>query len=83
MEDLAVAASTQLNRKIAYRNLSPSEYESALLGMGLPKMIVDVVVDADAVALKGGLDSSSRELSTLIGRPTTALAEAVQSALAA
>lgn len=46
-------------------------------------MIVDVIVDADAVALQGDLDSSSRALSTLIGRPTTTLAEAVESALAA
>ncbi len=42
--------------------------------MGLPKMIVD----ADAAVLKGDLDSGSRELSTLIGRPTTTLAVAVR-----
>lgn len=81
MDDLAVAASARLHREISYRNLPPAEYEGALLGMGLPKMIVEVVIDADAMALKGDLDSTSRELSTLIGRPTTTLAEAVQSAL--
>ncbi|RDI96818.1 SDR family NAD(P)-dependent oxidoreductase [Dyella solisilvae] len=83
LDDLATAVSARLNREIAYRDLSPTEYEAALLGMGLPQMIVDVIIDADAVALKGDLDSSSRELSTLIGRPTTTLAEAVRSALPA
>jgi hypothetical protein len=42
------------------------------------EMIVDVIINADAIALKGDLDSASRELSALIGRPTTTLAEAVQ-----
>jgi len=83
MSDLADVASAKLNQAIAFRNLSPSEYAAALLGMGLPQMIVDVIVDADAVALKGDLDSTSHALSTLIGRPTTTLEEAVQSALAA
>lgn len=83
MDDLATVASAKLGRSIAFRNLSPSEYEATLLAMGLPQMIVDVIVDADAVALKGDLDSSSRALSTLIGRPTTTLEEAVQTALAA
>jgi NAD(P)H dehydrogenase (quinone) len=49
--------------------------------MGLPKMVVEAIIDADTNALKGDLDSSSRELSTLIGRPTTTLTEAVQAAL--
>lgn len=83
MNDLAAAATVRLNRQITYRDLSPAEYRAALLGMGLPQMIVDVIVDADAVALKGDLDSTSRELSALIGRPTTTLAEAVASALPA
>ncbi|MBN3833527.1 SDR family oxidoreductase [Burkholderia sp. Ac-20344] len=81
MDDLAAAVSARLNRTIAYRDLAPMEYEAALLETGLPGMIVDVIIDADAIALKGDLDSTSRELSRLIGRPTTTLAEAVQSAL--
>lgn len=83
MHDLAAAASAKLNQVIVFRNLPPSEYEAALLEMGLPRMIVDVVIDADAAALRGDLDSSSRSLSALIGRPTTSLEEAVQSALTA
>lgn len=83
MDDLAAAVSSRLNRKIPYRNLPPAEYQAILLGMGLPKMIVDAIIDADTIAQKGDLDSSSRALSTLIGRPTTTLAAAVQAALPA
>jgi NAD(P)H dehydrogenase (quinone) len=71
----------QSGTEVVYRNLPPSEYEAALLGFGLPRMIVDVVVDADLKTRNGALDSTSRDLSALIGRPTTALAEAVATAL--
>lgn len=81
MDDLALAATARLNRTITYRDLSPAQYQEALLAMGIPKMFVDVIVDADAIALKGDLDSTARDLSALIGRPTTTLAEAVASAL--
>lgn len=83
MDDLAAAVSKRLHRKIPYRNLAPAEYEAALLAMGLPKMIVEVVVDADIHAANGDLYSDSRELSRLIGRPTTTLEQAVEAALPA
>ena len=41
MDDLAVAATARLNRKVTYRDLPPAEYQAALLGMGLHQMIVD------------------------------------------
>jgi NAD(P)H dehydrogenase (quinone) len=44
---------------------------------------VDVIIDADRKAIQGGLDSTSRDLSTLIARPTTTLAEAVRNTLPA
>ena len=81
LSDLAAEVTKQSGSKVVYRNLPPSEYEAALLGLGLPRMIVDVVVDADVKAMNGSLDSSSRDLSKLLGRPTTTLADAVATAL--
>jgi NAD(P)H dehydrogenase (quinone) len=81
LSDLAAEVTKQSGTEVVYRNLSPSEYEAALLGFGLPKMIVDVVVDADLKTRNGALNSSSRDLFELLGRPTTALAEAVATAL--
>ena len=54
---------------------------SKLLGLGLPQMIVDVVVDADVKSSSGELDSSSRDLSALLRRDTTSLSEAIRVAL--
>ncbi|MCL5262922.1 MAG: SDR family oxidoreductase [Acidobacteria bacterium] len=81
LSDLADEVTKQSGTKVEYRNLPPSEYEAALLGFGLPRMVVDVVVDADLKTRNGALDSSSRDLSALIGRPTTPLTEAVAAAL--
>jgi NAD(P)H dehydrogenase (quinone) len=81
LSDLAAEVTKQSGTEVVYRNLSPSEYEAALLGFGLPKMIVDVVVDADLKTRNGALNSSSRDLFELLGRPTTTLAEAVATAL--
>ena len=43
----------------------------------VPKMIADVVVDAEIYAVAGALDSNSREPSRLIVRPATTLEQAV------
>jgi NAD(P)H dehydrogenase (quinone) len=51
---------------------SPGEdYRAILLGLGLPQMTVDVIIDADTKAIRGDLDSTSRDLNGLIDRPTT------------
>jgi NAD(P)H dehydrogenase (quinone) len=81
MAELASEVSRQIGRDIAYRNLSHEDYAAILLGLGLPHTTVHVIIDADAKAIRGDLDSTSRDLSRLIGRPTTTLSEAVRSAL--
>jgi len=81
MSDLAAELSRQAGRSVAYLDLPPAEFKAALLGIGLPEMIVDVVVDASVKSAAGELDGSSQDLTRLIGRPTTTLAEAVRQAL--
>ena len=81
MAELASEVSRQIGRDIPYRNLSSEDYAAILLGFGLPQMTVDVIIDADTKAIRGDLDSTSRDLSELIGRPTTTLSDAVRSAL--
>lgn len=81
LADLASEVSTHTGRPIVYNHLPAADYEAALLGFGLPKMIVDTIIDADLKASSGELDSASRDLSRLLGRRTTTLAEAVKVAL--
>lgn len=81
MTELAAELSRQLGREVPYRNLSGEDYAATLLGAGLPQSGVDVILDADAQAIRGALDSTSHDLSELIGRPTTTLADAVRRGL--
>jgi NAD(P)H dehydrogenase (quinone) len=83
MAELASEVSRQTGRDIPYRNLSGEDYAAILLGSGLPRALVDVIIDADKSALRGDLDSASRDLSGLIGRPATTLADGVRNALGA
>ncbi|WP_431257312.1 SDR family oxidoreductase [Roseateles chitinivorans] len=81
MAEFAAEVSRQAGRPVSYRDLAPAEFAAALQGWGLPQMIVDVVVDASVKSGQGELDDTSRDLSRLLGRPTTPLADAVAAAL--
>ncbi|ANH67434.1 SDR family oxidoreductase [Mitsuaria sp. 7] len=81
MTGFAEEVSRQAGRPVVYRDLAPTDFAAALLSWGLPQMIVDVVVDASVKSGHGELDDASRDLSRLLGRPTTSLADAVATAL--
>ncbi|WP_431262099.1 SDR family oxidoreductase [Roseateles chitinivorans] len=81
MAEFAAEVSRQSDRPVAYRDLPPADFAAALQGWGLPQMIVDVVVDASVKSGQGELDDASRDLSRLLGRPTTRLSDAVAAAL--
>ncbi|MDP2095513.1 MAG: KR domain-containing protein, partial [Hydrogenophaga sp.] len=54
----------------------------ALVQVGLPEGFAALLADSDVGASKGALFDDSHQLSQLIGRPTTPLAEVVKTALA-
>ena len=82
LADFAAELSRQSGKSIPYVNLPEADYKAALLGAGLPEPIADLLADSDVGASKGGLFDDQRQLSTLIGRPTTSLATLMQAALA-
>lgn len=82
MSDLAAAVSAEVGRTIGYADLPPAEYRAALVQAGVPEPYAEVLVDADVNIAQGHLDVSSRELTKLIGRQPTPLADAVRAAVA-
>ena len=80
MYEFADEVSKQAHRTVVYNDVTATEYKAALLGFGLPQMIVDVVIDADLKSLNGDLDSSSRPVKAR--RHTTKVPEAIRAALA-
>ena len=83
LNDLAKELSRQTGRTIPYRDLPEAEYAKVLVGFGLPEPIARAIAGWDAAAAEGALFDDSRQLSRLIGRPTTSLADSVAEALAA
>lgn len=81
MTELAAEVTRQTGTKVEYRDLDEDEYARALIAAGLPEPYARSLAAADRGIANGELASDSHDLSRLIGRPTTPLAEALAAAL--
>lgn len=81
LADLAAEISRQTGKDILYRNLPQEEYAAVLKSVGLPEGFAGAVASFDVDASSGALFDDGRQLSELIGRPTTPLSDAVAAAL--
>ena len=83
LRDLAAEISRQTGSTIPYRDMPEAEYAKALEGFGLPAPLAQAIASWDTGASQGALFDDSRQLSRLIGRPTTPLSASVTEALQA
>lgn len=83
LAELAAEISKQTGKAIPYNNLPETAYADILKSFGLPEMFAEAIASWDTGASKGDLFNESHQLSKLIGKPTTPLAETVKAALAA
>ncbi|MBN8525632.1 MAG: SDR family oxidoreductase [Planctomycetes bacterium] len=81
LADLAREISRQSGRDIPYRDLPEAEYARILAGFGLPEGFARAIAGWDVSAGQGALFDEGRQLSRLIGRPTTPIAASVAAAL--
>ncbi|MFI8217928.1 NAD(P)H-binding protein [Streptomyces sp. NPDC085932] len=79
--EYAAELSRQTGREITYQPVPPEALVSLLTGAGLPEPFAQILAGVDVSIEKGELVVSTGDLSRLIGRPTTPLAEAVAAAL--
>jgi len=77
LAELAAEIARQTGKPVTYMDLPEADYAKALEGAGLPAPAAQAVAGYDAETAKGALDDESRQLSALIGRPTTSLSAAV------
>jgi len=82
LTELAAEISLQTGKTIPYNNLTEKEYADILKSFGLPEGIAHMLADSDTGASKGGLFDDAKQLSALIGRPTTPLATVLAEAIA-
>ena len=82
LAEYAAEVARQSGKVIVYKDLPQADFKAALVGVGVPEGFADLLADSDAGAAKGALEDNGKQLSTLIGRPTTRLLDAVKAALA-
>ncbi len=83
MTDLARVIADVSGRPVRYRNLSPDAYRAFLVERGTPPVVADILATLEAGIAREALFDDSRQLSRLIGRPTTPLAAVVRGWFAA
>lgn len=83
LADFAAAISAASNKRIPYNDLPQAEYAKILGSFGLPTFLAEAIAGWDTQAAKGALRDDGKQLSKLIGRPTTPMAETVAEAVRA
>ncbi len=81
LTEFANEIAKQSGKALPYVNLPQDAFAAALEGAGLPKSFATLFADSDIGASKGGLYDNSRQLSTLIGRPTQPYSTTIKVAL--
>ena len=83
LDELAAEISAASGKSIEYRDLPVDQYADLLTGAGVPEAFAQILADTDLGIGRGDLLVTTGDLRKLIGRPATALSEAVRSAAAA
>jgi NAD(P)H dehydrogenase (quinone) len=81
LTELAAEISRQTGKEIPYKNLPESEYAEMLKSFGLPEGMAKAIASFDTGASKNDLFDDNKQLSRLIGRPTTPLVQSVKDIL--
>lgn len=82
LADMAAVVSAKVGKTIPYQSLPKADLAKILESVGLPAGFALILADSDDHASRGALFDDSRTLSSLIGRPTTPMADSVAAALA-
>ena len=77
----AAEVSRQAGARVAYRNMTEAAYKAALVTAGFPAGAATMLSTSHTAIVEGDLFDDSRDMSRLIGRPTTSLATTVAKAL--
>lgn len=77
LTDLAAAVSEATGRDVAYVEVPADQHQAILAAAGLPEPFPAIIADVDQAIRAGALEVEGHDLSTLLGRPTTTLAEAL------
>ncbi len=81
LSEFAAEIAQQSGKPVSYKNLPEEEFKAVLIGAGLPEGIAALLANSDNAASQGALFDEGRQLSRLIGHPTTPFATTVSATL--
>jgi NAD(P)H dehydrogenase (quinone) len=83
LTEYAAELAKQSGKGVAYSNLSTEDHVQVLVGAGLPEPVAHLFAGVDDAIERGRLAGRGSDLSRLIGRPTTPIADSIAAALKA
>ncbi|MFD8686820.1 SDR family oxidoreductase [Streptomyces sp. NPDC059651] len=83
LADYAAEIARASGKEIVHKDVPASAHQEILVGAGVPEAFAAILTDVDEGIRRGLLAGTSGDLTRLIGRPTTPLAETVAAAVAA
>jgi len=83
MTDLAANITEATGTSVVHHQVSAAELTAILASVGLDEGTAQFVAGLDVATARGELDTSSDDLTRLLGRPSTPLADAVRAAVPA
>ncbi|MBK3746205.1 SDR family NAD(P)-dependent oxidoreductase, partial [Paraburkholderia aspalathi] len=81
LTEVAAEVSRQAGKNIPYNDVPEAAYADILKSVGLPEELAKSIASWDVGASQGALFDEGKNLSALIGRPTTSLSDVISSAL--
>lgn len=81
LAEYAAELSRQTGKDVAHNNVPGEVLRGILSGAGVPEPLLGILVDIDAAIERGLLAGRGGDLSRLIGRPTTPIADTIATAL--
>jgi NAD(P)H dehydrogenase (quinone) len=81
LAEYAAELSKQSGKEVAHNNVPAEVLLGILTGAGVPEPMAQILVDVDAAIERGLLAGRGSDLSRLIGRPTTPIADSIAAAL--
>ncbi|MBT0568527.1 SDR family oxidoreductase [Williamsia sp. CHRR-6] len=79
--DIAAVVAEVSGSPVRYQDVSEADYAANLVAVGVPQPVAEVLADADHGVSRGELDSTSTDLTDLIGNDLVPFAEVVRTAL--
>lgn len=82
LSELAAEVGAAADRPVRYQDVPVDQYAAVLVAAGLPEAYAAILADSDLDIARGELLVTSGDLRALIGRPATAMRDAVRAAAA-